>query len=78
MKIETIQTAIEQHLPGAIVTVEGDGRHFNAKIVYEGFSGLNLLARQRLVYQALGDAFATGALHALSIRAVTPGEIING
>ena len=39
----------------------------------EKFKGLNRVARHRLVYEALGDAFEQG-LHALQIDAKAPGE----
>jgi BolA protein len=51
-----------------------DGRgHFNVDIVSAGFERLAPLARHRAVYGALGDMMTTD-IHALSIRARTPGE----
>jgi BolA protein len=51
-----------------------DGRgHFNVDIVSEAFAGLSPIARHRAVYAALGEMMATD-IHALSIRARTPGE----
>ena len=51
-----------------------DGRgHFDVDIVSEAFAGLAPLARHRRVYAALGDMMTTD-IHALSIRARTPGE----
>jgi BolA protein len=51
-----------------------DGRgHFNVDIVSEAFAGLLPLARHRKVYAALGNMMETD-IHALSIRARTPGE----
>jgi BolA protein len=52
------------------------GGHYNVTIVSAAFSGLPLLKRHRLVYAALGDAFQD-AIHALSIRALTPEESEN-
>ena len=37
------------------------------------FTGANKVARQRLIYRALADELA-GPLHALSIKALAPGE----
>ena len=52
-----------------------DGRgHFNVDIVSEGFAGLGPVARHRAVYAAVGDMMVTD-IHALSIRARTPGEL---
>ena len=51
-----------------------DGRgHFNVDIVSEAFAGLSPIARHRAVYAALGEMMTTD-IHALSIRARTPGE----
>lgn len=51
-----------------------DGRgHFEVDIVSERFAGMAPLARHRAVYAALGQLMLTD-IHALSIRARTPGE----
>jgi BolA protein len=42
-------------------------------MVSEAFAGLSRVARQRLVYHALGEEFDTG-LHALSLDLKTPEE----
>lgn len=51
-----------------------DGRgHFNVEVVSNAFDGLGSLARHRAVYAVLEQMMATD-IHALSIRAQTPGE----
>lgn len=51
-----------------------DGRgHFSVSIVSERFAGLPVVRRHRLVYDAVGDMMTTD-IHALSIRALAPGE----
>jgi BolA family transcriptional regulator, general stress-responsive regulator len=51
-----------------------DGRgHFSVHVVSERFAGLPVVRRHRLVYEAVGDMMATD-IHALSIRALAPGE----
>jgi len=51
-----------------------DGRgHFTVKVVSERFSGLPVVRRHRLVYEAVGDMMSTD-IHALSIQALAPGE----
>lgn len=49
------------------------GGHFRLTIVSGRFSGLNSVARHRLVYQTLGDLMQKG-IHALAISAYTPDE----
>ena len=51
-----------------------DGRgHFRVNVVSERFTGLPVVRRHRLVYEAVGDMMATD-IHALSIKALAPGE----
>jgi BolA family transcriptional regulator, general stress-responsive regulator len=42
-------------------------------VVSDRFSGLSLVRRHQLVYQAVGDLMTTD-IHALSIHALAPGE----
>ena len=52
---------------------EGGESHFNVLIESGAFAGKPKVARQRLVYQALAEELA-GPVHALSVRALAPGE----
>ena len=52
---------------------EGGESHFNVVIVAEAFQGLSRVERHRQVNAAVRAAF-DGGLHALSIRALAPGE----
>ena len=49
------------------------GGHFHVLIVSGSFRGLALLARQRAVYAALGDAMRA-EVHALGLETMTPEE----
>jgi BolA protein len=51
----------------------GGESHFTLEVVARQFKGLSRIARHRLIYEALGDAFNEG-LHALRIEAKAPGE----
>jgi len=70
MQCEDIQSKIEQGLPGAQVSVTGDGRHFEAVVVSDAFAGKGLLEQHRMVYATLGDKVG-GDIHALSVRTYT-------
>jgi BolA family transcriptional regulator, general stress-responsive regulator len=48
--------------------------HFSVVIVSEAFSGLNQVARQRLVNKALAEELK-GAIHALSLKTLSPDEV---
>jgi BolA protein len=50
-----------------------EGGHFHVAVLSHRFTGLQRLARHRLVYHALSDLMQRG-IHALSIDARAPGE----
>ena len=51
----------------------GGESHFNVVIESKSFEGQGRVARQRAVYAALKDELA-GPVHALSVKALAPGE----
>lgn len=55
----------------------GGESHYRVRITAAVFTGLNRVARQRLVYDILAAEFETG-LHALSLDLKTPGEAGGG
>ncbi len=70
MQPEKIQEMIESNLPESQAEVCGDGRHFQAVVICDGFAGKGMLQQHRMVYAALGDQMES-AIHALSIRTYT-------
>ena len=52
---------------------EGGESHFNVVIEADIFTGLTRVARQRQIYAVLSDLLA-GPVHALSLKALAPGE----
>lgn len=50
-----------------------EGGHFHVAVVSERFTGLQRVARHRLVYHCLSDLMQRG-IHALAIDARAPGE----
>ena len=74
MDANFIRELIRQGLPGAEVEVQGeDGVHFEATVVASAFAGKLPLARHRMVYATLGELMG-GAIHALSLKTLTPDE----
>jgi len=51
----------------------GGESHFNVVIESAVFEGVSRVQRQRLVYAALAEELA-GPVHALSVKALAPGE----
>ncbi|HET9033341.1 MAG TPA: BolA/IbaG family iron-sulfur metabolism protein [Dokdonella sp.] len=74
MDTTTIHDLIQQGLPDADISVDGpDGVHFEARVVSAAFAGKLPLARHRMVYATLGEHMGN-AIHALSLRTLTPEE----
>jgi len=70
---QDIAAWIKAGLPEAEATVDGDGSHFDAVIVYPAFEGKSLIQRHQMVYRALGDRMKAD-IHALSMKTLTPAE----
>jgi acid stress-induced BolA-like protein IbaG/YrbA len=70
---EDIRAWISQAINCEQLEVAGDGAHFQAFVVSREFEGKNRVARHRLVFDTLGGRMEN-AIHALSIRALTPAE----
>ena len=51
----------------------GGETHFNVTIVAGAFAGVGRVERQRRIYAALAEELA-GPVHALSLKALAPGE----
>jgi len=73
MQADELKKIIEDGIPAAQVTVQGDGDHFEATIVSPDFEGKNKVQQHQMVYGALGDLMQ-GAVHALSFRTFTPDD----
>ncbi len=74
METQAVEELIRAGVPGAKVTVTGDGSHFEAVVVSEAFAGKSLLQKQRMVMATVNAQIASGELHALSIKTFTPDE----
>ncbi|HEY5412369.1 MAG TPA: BolA family protein [Caulobacteraceae bacterium] len=62
----------QRHAGHAHAHPDGES-HFSITIVSPAFHGLSRLERQRCVHAALADELA-GPVHALSVKALAPGE----
>jgi len=74
LETEAIAALIRAGMPDATVQVTGDGSHFEAVVVSPAFAGLTPIKKQRLVMDTVREQLASGELHALSIKALTPAE----
>ncbi|MDD5181105.1 MAG: BolA/IbaG family iron-sulfur metabolism protein [Gallionellaceae bacterium] len=70
---ESIEHNIKNGMNTTYLSVDGDGRHFEAVVVSEEFAGKSRIQRHQRVYQTLGDRMRQD-VHALSIKTFTPQE----
>jgi len=71
MQADELKKLIEDGVPSAEVSVQGDGDHFEATVVSPAFEGKSMVQQHQMVYSTLGDAMQ-GAVHALALRTLTP------
>lgn len=74
MNPEHIKQLILAGMACDFLELDGDGQHFQAVIVSSEFVGKSRVQRQQRVYQTLKEKLATGELHALSFKTLTPEE----
>ena len=72
--VEDIEARLRDALGEAEVAVDGEGNRFVIDVVSDDFEGLSRVKRQQAVYAAIQDLIASGAIHAVTIRAATKAE----
>jgi acid stress-induced BolA-like protein IbaG/YrbA len=74
MHPEQIKELIRAGMACEHLALDGDGQHFEALVVSTEFIGKSRVQRQQRVYQTLNEKLATGELHAISFKTLTPEE----
>ena len=74
MDVNTVRQMIVSDISDAVVTVEGEDCSFTVTVVSGQFSGKTPVARQKMVMAPFSSMLATGELHALSVKTLTPDE----
>ncbi len=74
MNADQIKDLIAANLVCDYITLDGDGRHWNAVIVSPEFEGKRAIQRHQRVYATLGNKMKTDEIHALSMQTLTPAE----
>ncbi|WP_425291076.1 BolA family iron metabolism protein IbaG [Enterovibrio nigricans] len=69
-----IKAILEDALSLDEILVKGDGSHFEVVAVGELFDGMSRVKKQQTIYGPLMEHIRTNAIHALSIKALTPAE----
>lgn len=68
-----VEVEDESHLHAGHAGAQGGAGHYRALVVSERFAGLSRVARQRLVFDAVGEMMGA-EIHALAMRTLTPAE----
>lgn len=74
MIADDVQARVARAIVPSDVTAGGDAHRMEIVVVSPAFDGVSRVRRQQLVYAAIAELIATGALHAVTIRASTPAE----
>lgn len=74
MDTEQLTSILQAAFPNAEIAVNGQGGKFDLRIVDDQFEGKRTLARQQAVYAPINSHIASGAVHAVTIRALTKEE----
>lgn len=74
MNSEQLNQILQQTFTQADIHVTGDSGKYELRIVDDIFEGKRTVERQKMVYQLLNDYITSGAVHAVTIRAMTKEE----
>jgi len=69
IEVTELENLLKEGMPGATVTITdlaGDGDHYAADVIWDGFAGKSRVAQHQLVYAALKGRMG-GELHALQL-----------
>jgi acid stress-induced BolA-like protein IbaG/YrbA len=71
---EEVQSRVARAIVPSVVEARGDASRMEIVVVSSAFDGVSRVRKQQLVYAAIAELIASGALHAVTIRAYTPAE----
>lgn len=74
MDIKAIKEKLEQALELDECIVKGENGTFQVIVVSDMFTDMSRVEKQQVVYGPLTEEIASNAIHALSIKALTPDE----
>lgn len=77
MQPNDVKALLEARLEDCDFYIQGEGCNFQVIAVGEVFDGLSPVKRQQLIYSALADEIASGAVHAVSIKTYTPAQWVS-
>lgn len=72
---QTLITEINQKLHDAEIKIfTNDNKYFNAIIISNDFLNKELIERQRIIYNIIGDYITNKTIHAISFKTYTKDE----
>ncbi|HIH2763823.1 MAG TPA: BolA/IbaG family iron-sulfur metabolism protein [Candidatus Azoamicus sp.] len=72
---QTLITEINQKLQDAEIKIfTNDNKYFNAIIISNDFLNKELIERQRIIYNIIGDYITNKTIHAISFKTYTKDE----
>jgi len=74
MQPSDVKALLESRIDDCQFHIQGEGCNFQVVAVGDVFDGLSPVKRQQMIYSALSDEIASGALHAISIKTYTPSQ----
>lgn len=74
MTPEEIKALIEAGLTDCTAIIDGEGCNLAATVISPDFEGMSMVKEHQAVYKLVNEHIASGALHALTIKAYTPEE----
>jgi len=74
MDIDNIERTIRDRLGDCDIDMQAEDNKLMLLIVSEAFEGLGRVKRQQLVYGLLNEQIASGEIHAVSMKTLTPTE----
>lgn len=75
MQPDEIKRIIAEGLECEGILIEGEGDYPSAILVSSAFVGKSRVQRQQMVNALLKSYFASGQLHSLSMKTLTPDEV---
>ncbi|WP_041522509.1 BolA family protein [Gilvimarinus agarilyticus] len=74
MQAHEIQALIESHIADSQAQVTIEGSHVHLVVVSPAFAGVSPVKKQQMVYAVLTDQIASGVIHAVHMKTLTPEE----
>lgn len=74
MEASEVIAMVQQEIPDAKVTVDGEDCSFSLVVISEQFAGVPPLKRQQTVLKPFSALITAGTLHALTVKAITSAE----